>query len=83
MGDLEGSISLTPDQHNGRERELYWLPGGLQHTEHVLPSGRRRGLTNAEVGRKSRRKVRLLIIGREHRLQRRLQRRQGVAWFRL
>src|SRR5437763_4879943 len=40
MSDLEWSLSFTPDQHNGRERELYWLPGGLQHTEQVLPCGR-------------------------------------------
>src|SRR5262252_8233365 len=83
MGDLEGAISFTPDQHNGRECELYWLPGGLQRTEQVLASGRRRGLTNAEVGGKARREARLLIVGRESRLQRRLQGCQGLVWFRL
>src|SRR5262245_21828077 len=83
MGDLEGAISLTPDQPNGRECELYWLPGGLQHTEQVLACGRRRGLTHTEVGGKSRRKARLLIVGRESCLQRRLQGYQGLAWFRL
>jgi hypothetical protein len=38
MGDLEWPIRLSPDQRDGRERELHGLPRGLECLQEMLPA---------------------------------------------